>query len=113
MSPAFLNRFEIIVLENQISESISEEQFKKLVITLLERYSYEILVPKEKEKEEKTDKGDFFDFEFDEEDLDNKVSYKYSDTIIPIICKKLWKERKAFLKSLNCAAQESNPQQSC
>ncbi|KAK8892452.1 hypothetical protein M9Y10_029680 [Tritrichomonas musculus] len=105
MSPAFLNRFEIIVLENQISESISEEQFKKLVITLLERYSSEILVPKEKEKEEKMDKGDFFDFDFDEEDLDNKVSYKYSDTIIPIICKKLWKERKAFLKSLNCAAQ--------
>lgn len=101
MSPAFLNRFEIIVLENQISESISEEQFKKLVITLLDRYSSEILVPKDKEKEEKTDKGDFFD------------TYKYSNTIIPIICKKLWKERKTFLKSLNCATQESNPQQSC
>ncbi|OHT04875.1 hypothetical protein TRFO_27550 [Tritrichomonas foetus] len=43
ISPAFLNRFDIIVLENQINPKIPENKFKELVEILINKYTKESL----------------------------------------------------------------------
>ena len=63
MSPAFLNRFDIIVLENQL-EGIKEGEFKALIKTLLEKEEEKAQIDKDIDKE----LDDFFD-----DDNDDKV----------------------------------------
>ena len=109
MSPAFLNRFDIIVLENQIDDSITEIQFHNLITILMNRCCsdmsskpkisasnlYETNAYDIDKKDDVNISGD------DDKENDNNAkpinneleSYKYSPSIIPKIYDKIKNER--------------------
>ena len=122
MSPAFLNRFDIIVLENQISDSITRPLYHNLIKTVLSKHCSELSL-KEKASQNKSDVEQFSsdsDFEFSgtdyESDDDNQndsqinnqeiesINYSYPETIIPMIYEKVKSEKNiARISKLCCS----------
>ena len=126
MSPAFLNRFDIIVLENQIDDFISENQFQELITILMDRYCSEINVQSKVQSEEANNQSGDEDDSDSESDFNINVSddgeevtknkdaikfahqvirlYNYSPKIIPVIYQKLKNERNISNISKTCSA---------
>ena len=131
MSPAFLNRFDIIVLENQIDENIAENSFKDLLSIILDKYckdlSLKVKTQDSNDQETTDDLLNDSDFEFsddsddetndtnnnnnDNNSKDNSAennnenkSFEYSQNIIPMIYNKLKNEKNISRISKVCNA---------
>ena len=86
MSPAFLNRFTTIFLENQINDSLTMPQYYDLIKTLLNKHCSELSL-KEKSLQNKS-----------------SIKYSYKETIIPIIYEKVKNEKNIALISKLCCS---------
>ena len=75
MSPAFLNRFDIIVLENELEEIIKNEEFKTLIKILLEGEEEKTQVDKDADEE----CDDYFGNSDDDKEDHNGVNTKTDD----------------------------------
>lgn len=134
MSPAFLNRFDIIVLENQIADNMNKEQYNSLLITCLNKYCTHTLMQLNTTSSE--DQGDSqyledSDFEFsgsdsepdmetiDSEPVQNnpnkefdhekiaiqeKNSQEFVQKVTPILFEKIKKEKNIYQISKLCNA---------
>lgn len=128
MSPAVLNRFDIIVLENQIDDDITQDQFKQLISTLLDRYCSDItsMTKNAQNNNNETVNNDILDdgfFEFEDnlncetkpnaqeniqsstsDQQEEQISYTYPKDLIPLIYEKIKHEKYISKISKMCNA---------